>query len=798
MQPLPRDFLTQMARNYQLSPEQEVAFVELFSGDNDDELEVAEALHISHNAFRTRMTGVYAKFSIGGKGPGKFYRLHNFLVKEYQKSNPTTSKKEIDVDALVQEVRDKIKLSIQERCGTMRVLDMTHPIGLNDIYTNVNILEKITGRRRLKIDELLQEFTSEDFERFGLGRITEKRVPGLEAVNKYPKLIILGKPGAGKTTFLKYLAIQCIGGEFHSHLVPIFITLKDFAEAKNEPGLLEYITFLVEQASCLPETKGAPDAHPTNTSLLIEQLLSQGRMLILLDGLDEVRQEDSSRVLKEIREFSDQYLDNYFVMTCRLAAQEYTFEKFTEVEVADFDNEQIVTFATKWFQGKAVKSENFIERLNDNHRIKELATSPLLLTLLCLTFEESGDFPANRSELYKEGLDALLKKWDAKRGIYRDQVYKKLSIQRKEDLLSKIALTTFAKGDYFFKQKVAEQHIVDYILNLPEANTDLEALQLDSERVLKSIEAQHGLLMERAKGIYSFSHLTFHEYFTAREIVTVKQSSEEVLQNLVCHITEKSWREVFLLAVEMLPNADHLLQLIKDKVDAIAASSAQLQQFLVWVNQKSNSVEVPYKSAAVKAFYFTLALDSHHVLIKVRGQALYKALDFDSNHYPALALDSNLDSILNLALDLDSILDTAHALDRFLYNAISLTSHLDSALASAIDDFDAEFHQSLQQLRIQLPHLEIDWEVRKQWWKAHGQAWTKKLRAVIIEYANIGHNWQFNKQHKELLQQYYDANVLLVECLNSDCYVSREVRQKIEDELLLPITKIEKRQQQIV
>ncbi|MDJ0556595.1 MAG: hypothetical protein QNJ68_19580 [Microcoleaceae cyanobacterium MO_207.B10] len=60
----------------------------------------------------------------------------------------------------------------------------------------------------------------------------------------------------------------------------------------------------------------------------------------------------------------------------------------------------------------------------------ELATNPLLLTLLCLAFEESGNFPANLSELYKKGLDALLKKWDAKRGIQRHQVYHKLSPQR--------------------------------------------------------------------------------------------------------------------------------------------------------------------------------------------------------------------------------------------------------------------------------------------------------------------------------------------------------------------------------
>ncbi|MEH2279870.1 MAG: NACHT domain-containing NTPase [Nostoc sp.] len=571
------------------------------------------------------------------------------------------------IDAIVQIVREKIKPFIQERCGTMRVLDMTQPVGLNDIYTNVKILETISGLRRKQIAELLQQSNSEDFDRFGLGKITENRVPGLDAVDKYPKLMILGKPGAGKTTFLKYLAIQCIQGEFQAERVPIFVTLKNFAEAANKPGLLQHIT-----------------ENAINPISSIRDVLTYGKALVLLDGLDEVREEDSDRILKEIREFSDRFPNNQFVMTCRIAAREYTFEKFTEVEVADFDDEQISNFTNNWFKNKAVKPETFIKRLEQNNRIKELAASPLLLTLLCLIFEESGDFPANRSELYKEGLDALLKKWDAKRGIQRDQIYKKLSVQRKEDLLSKMALTTFELGDYFFKQKIAEQYITEYIRNLPDANTDKEALQLDSEQVLRSIEDHHGLVVARAKRIYSFSNLTFHEYFTAREFVVVRQSSEEALQNLVSHITEKRWREIFLLAVGMSPSADRLLLLIKEKIDFMVAGDQRLQEVLVWVQEKSLSVEVYYKPAAVRAF-----------------------------------------------------------------------------------SLDPELKNWLQKIREQLPTRQ--------------------------DY--IGDDWQFSKEQKELLQQYYDANKLLVDCLNSDCYVSREVRQQIEDTLLLPIAEIKQHQQ---
>ncbi|GAB1541120.1 hypothetical protein NUACC21_37900 [Scytonema sp. NUACC21] len=163
--------------------------------------------------------------------------------------------KSFSVNELVQTARENIHDSIKERCGTMRVLDMTQPIGLDDIYTSVNILEKIIGRRRLDIAELLQNISLKNFERFSLGDVREKRVPGLEAVNKYSKLMILGKPGAGKTTFLKHLALQCIEGKFQPQRIPIFITLKDFAEKQDKPTLLNYLIDLFTSYKIAPNTK---------------------------------------------------------------------------------------------------------------------------------------------------------------------------------------------------------------------------------------------------------------------------------------------------------------------------------------------------------------------------------------------------------------------------------------------------------------------------------------------------------------------------------------------------------------
>ena len=733
MKPLPDDFLRDLAAEYNLSEEQTEAFIKRFSILNKSDELVAETLNISPGAFRTRMTGVYNKFGIEGKGPGKYRKLHNLLLSEYKKSNFWINENR-DIDRLVQEVRDKIRSDIKQRCGTMRVLDMTQAIALGEIYTNVNILEKITSNRRLELAQL-QECSNQDkenFDRWGLfSSISEKRVPGLEVVERYSKLMVWGKPGSGKTTFLKYLAIECIEGQFQEQRVPIFITLKNFAETYNKPDLLTFIQQLF--------------LHYEVQETEINSLLKQGKAFILLDGLDEVRQKDSSRVIDQIQYLANFYPENCFVITCRIAAQEYTFQGFTEVEVADCDEQQIKTFAEKWFSLQdEVKGKLFIEKLGEegNKPIKELATNPLLLTLLCLVFGESFSFPNNRSELYKEGIDILLKKWDGKRNIERDIVYQKLSLKRKEDLLSQIAWTTFEAGDYFFKQRQVESYIGEYIYNLPDAKTDPEALQLDSEAILKSMESQHGLLVERAKGIYSFSHLTFQEYFTARKIVTTFQ--EKDFPSLVSHITEIRWTEVFFLALEMLPNADIVLNLMKEKVDAIVDSDDKLQQFLNWLMQKYYSL---FKIANLnyESKYLDFLLVYYYEMLRFLSlvDKFDKDLEQYSNERMSICLDSNLDNTKK---------------------------------------------QDFKELQNQLPKKNLE-----QSWKMNSETWMELLRSEIIQHVYIRHDWQFNNKQIELLWHYYHANRFLLECLNRDCYVSREVRQEIEDTMFLPIAEIEKR-----
>lgn len=694
----------------------------------------------------------------------------------------------LEIDELVRRVRAQIQPWMHERCGTMNVLSMTKPIGLGDIYTDVNILEKITGRKRSELKDLASICHLEDFERFGFSDLRKvERVPGLDAVERCRKMVVLGKPGAGKTTFLKRVSTQCNMGTFHPGLVPIFVTLKQFAEAKGHPDLLAYIA------------KQWAEYKVQNPEEAVETLLYGARALVLLDGLDEVAKADNHRVIEDIRQFSERFYGNFFVLTCRIAAQEFKLEPFIEVEIADFDDQQIAIFVTKWFELKnPERTEPFLRKLKDSPRIRELATNPLLLTLLCLGFEDAGYFSDSRARLYKKALTVLLETWDGKRSIERDVVYKQLIPDRKEDLLSQLAHTTFEQGQYFFNEEIAKHHISAYIANLPGAETEAEKLCVDSKAVLKAIERQHGLLVERSQEIYSFSHLTFQEYFTARKVVASCNpfaADDKTLQGLLNRVTEKRWREIFLLVAEMLPSADCLLLGMKRQIDTLIAQDETLQKFLGWAHQKAESVNASYKSAAVRSLYmYCTPVFSIHDYVDAFARLHDPALDHSLNLFLDLVLPQALK--LELDLDLDLFLDLllTHILNHFFYHSYAPDYNLILDLSHALDmtmtlNLVPEFHQNLQRIKSQLPNPNQDIAALREWGTMKGQAWAEELRSAMIEYRSIWHNWPFTSTQIELLKRYFNANLLLVNCLNSKgAYVSREVRQSIEDTLLLPIS----------
>ncbi|MBM0740527.1 NACHT domain-containing protein [Phormidium sp. CLA17] len=633
-----------------------------------------------------------------------------------------------------------------DRYGAIRLLGMRQGMPLELIYTKVKFLDDLSIRQFLSLETLEQTYRKTAKRRFQIQEPARLDAP--KVVDDHQFLMVLGGPGAGKSTFLRRTGLEALKGEkgvFKHRCIPVMLELKRF-----NVDAVDLVKAISEELANF----GFPEADKFAINLL-----EQGKLLILLDGLDEVPTANLNTVINEIQNFVTKYDKNRYIASCRIAAHRSTWNRFRDIELADFDDEQIQRFIQNWFHADldilTKTADKCWETLNDssNDAAKELAQTPLLLTFLCMVYDRTQGFPTNRATLYRKALDILLEEWAAEKRIQQSEIYKGLNPDLEKVLLAEIAYNSFVNDQLFFTQQELVEQIKAFL-----ADTVDKPKYLDGKAVLDAITIQQGILVARAEGIFSFSHLTLHEYLAAYHVA----QQPDLMQALVeQHLTDDRWREVFLLVAGCLRNANSLLEPMAAKAPTLLTTE-KLKALVNWVDRSTAGSPGDYKPAAkrVAALFFSLSLDLSF--------SLFLSLTLSRSLSLHLSLPLPLDFDLSPGLDLSPALTLSCSLLRCLeFERIKIFKQVD--FTGLID--------RLEGLKARIPEGGPSKEIYQKFVKQLVQIWCAAL--------HLQPEWlELSKQEAESLEKYLSANLLMVQCKEAAVRVSRETWAGIEQRML--------------
>ncbi|XP_044164936.1 uncharacterized protein LOC122948903 [Acropora millepora] len=417
-------------------------------------------------------------------------------------------------DSDISEVVELLKLEYNRRADFRPLLwSERMKLQLKEVYTKLIVVSEGKGERsEIDVDDIF----------------------GSSEENKVRLVLVEGSPGIGKTIFCLKLAHDWANGamphNFPSFKLVFLLKCRDIIKDVKEE--------IFEQL--LPED--LEEKIKKALSNYLNKLNNRKQILIILDGLDELREKADDRVKKFLGSKNLSFC--YVLATSRQEKGIFTREQFGIcLEIKGFSEENSFEYIRKHFRSIGTsKGERLIQEIKRNHLLRHLQSNPLNLLLLCVVYEDyEGSLLSSMTELYRTIVMCLLERFCAR----------ELKVSKKEeDLEKEFEIPILALGELSWKCLLNDElsFYEDELEELERSNENIVARRLGlvyKEESLKRLKPRHS---------YSFLHKTFQEYLAAAYIAHKFRGSEFQMleQMLFPEIARWKFKQVFVFVCGIL------------------------------------------------------------------------------------------------------------------------------------------------------------------------------------------------------------------------------------------------------
>lgn len=380
------------------------------------------------------------------------------------------------------------------------------------------------------------------------------------------RLVLLGNPGAGKSTLSRYLTLALTGStppEPLSQLadrLPLIIELRRYAEVEwRERTFEDFLSHLstMEQLS-VPRR-------------VLEACLRSGRAVVIFDGLDELFDPAiRAEVSRRIAAFAARYEQARIIVTSRVIGYQRPILEgvgFRHYMLQDLTEQQIRTFAQLWYDTVCPHDALLAERLRrrivaavtHSRPVRELAGNPLLLTILAIIGRRQ-ELPRDRQGVYEHAVNVLIAHWDldAKHlpPLPDAAGVADLDVRHRRELLRLLARQMQDAEDERSGNLIhgtdLEATFRKYLVEMwefPSLKADASA-----RAMLRQFQERNFILSHFGGETYGFVHRTFLEYLAAADLAQRYSdrefSEDELIEDVFARrAPDSTWHEVLLLLI---------------------------------------------------------------------------------------------------------------------------------------------------------------------------------------------------------------------------------------------------------